>query len=283
MAPLHCKRTQVGIYNYGASYLPFSAHWVNANCPHRPGSILWRKCKRYLPADELKNENLYRPITSSKTNETYQNEYCAKCSGEKLDDLYPWKLLMFSNDSDSLSDPFLNAYDGKSMISHLPPTFLRNRSECTLPRIRKCNVTGMWGRYDERLIWACEKIPFTVLSFQLKMYKNVFCALCNSPRLEDLDYYTARPFIFTNSILKPQSGVFTELLRFTKPIEVRDYRIESRCPNEEIFSPALVRMILLFVTRCCSIDFSRKDTHHTTPLRKNEPRLEFLSRKISLA
>ena len=55
----------------------------------------------------------------------------------------------------------------------------RNVSKCYFSSLdaprRKCNISGLWSKYDPQIEWACENFN----SSPYKGYNNICCYICN--------------------------------------------------------------------------------------------------------
>lgn len=87
---------------------------------------------------------------------------CAECFGELRTEQFPWKRITMKDMDDRKAmenGPFFAAYEKRMMIVYIPPLFLHETFVCQKPTVSKCNITGLWKMHDERLLWACEKLP----------------------------------------------------------------------------------------------------------------------------
>jgi hypothetical protein len=264
-----CLSTQLGkIIGKDGKHIrvPKQKYFMVAYCPDGYSKgVVWRKCRRFLPPEQRRQEDIYTPVFSFKTNNTYQNKYCAECFGELIDDLFLWRKVIVSgttNENDRVAvDPFLAAYDEKIVIVFLPPRVLHARFVCQEPRISKCNKTGFWSSYDERLLWACETLPQTVIylhgAVASSTYKNIYCAMCNW----DFPEYTLavgrwqapgenrsdiNEFDFI-SHYRQTLGLFAFLLSFSALDVLSAYNIDDKCHPEEVYSPVLVSIIIQII------------------------------------
>lgn len=250
-----CLSTQLGRVTNGRGYhvnIPRQEYWMVANCPDGyPRNTLWRKCKRFLPAEERKQEELFTPVISASSNETYQNKYCAECFGELQIELFPWGKKVTRNMNDKTTtenDPFLAAYEKRVIIAYVPPLFLYETFTCQKPTASKCNITCLWKIYDERLLWACETLPQTVV-YNVEgghVYKNIYCVLCNAVdpdlTLRVAGYAFDRMHIFEKISLYPSMafGISSLTMSFEALEILSDYTIDKKCRAEEVYSPILV-------------------------------------------
>lgn len=242
--------------------MPKQKYLMVAHCPDDyPKDIVWRKCKRYLPPEQRRQEGLFTPVFSIKTNTTYHNKHCAECFGEVDDDLFPWQKLIVSdamNENVRVGlDPFLAAYDKKAVIVFIPPRVLHQSFICNEPDISKCNETGMWRTYDERLRLACETLPQKVTNDIQgdggPRYKNIYCAMCNVVYPEYTLSVNAYQFLAENdspvdglyiTFYRQTLGLFASLLSFSALDMLSAYSVDNKCRPEEVYSPILVGILM---------------------------------------
>ncbi|XP_062600830.1 uncharacterized protein LOC134262455 [Saccostrea cucullata] len=251
---LSCLSTKLGsVYDSSGKEIkmPVGSYWMINKCPENyPRNMVWRKCKRFLHSGEQMQEIYHTPVFSSKTRDSYQNVFCAECFGERPDELYPWKKVYVSNVVDEEERIKENPSVKGNAVVFTPPKFLENKLRCIKPDISKCNVTGLWLKYDELLQWACETLPQTVIFSSEKRFKNVYCAMCNTfaPKftLPVHELTTFDSIIFGTldlDRLRQTLGLFSSLLSFSALEMLSAYQVDERCSKEEIFSPLLKRCL----------------------------------------
>jgi hypothetical protein len=235
-------------------------YWLIATCPENyPRNLVWRKCRKFLPREELVIEDVNRPVYSTVTRQTYQNIYCAMCFGENPEDLHLWKATILAlegvpNINSKAKDFFPELHRESFRVLFRPPPFLSSSTRCYKGYIEKCNVTGLWSLWDKRLLWACESLPMTVLfaNCELPFYKNVYCALCNMPEgmlvydCDNLLYSSFQEFLEVIQ-MKPVIGYFSALLNVGIFDVADQFQIDEKCSHQTVYSPVLVSHIPLLM------------------------------------
>ncbi|GFO38210.1 G-protein coupled receptor mth [Plakobranchus ocellatus] len=169
------------------------------------------------------------------TNVLYYNKYCAQCNGVFTSSQWDVTIHCVS---------YLSTYQATTMDQLLTYS-LRSNSGCLVEQspkrsdfssdllcdhiwfeepIDRCNVTGLWSDYDEDVVHACQTVegrafrvrhePYGYLNEPVGLYKNVFCAICNTrnyPRYGDCSDTLGRSIVGENN--KPPR-LFSFLLGF---------------------------------------------------------------------
>lgn len=152
------------------------AYWMITTCdPEQPDKEVSDDCE---VTDDSDYDSLV-PVTDLLTNKHYRSRNCARCNrGYKDTTLVNWRLQIKSNVQ--LSFPHNHLFERiratRGNVFFKPPEYA-STAQCEPPEytVGTCNVTGLWEKYDEFLVKACESYidPFN------NTYKNIFCNLCN--------------------------------------------------------------------------------------------------------
>ncbi|ESO96891.1 hypothetical protein LOTGIDRAFT_159640 [Lottia gigantea] len=146
----------------------FTNQEIKENC-HKSDSIHWKYVKPYF---------------DFKTKETYRNKYCALCNNVMNSKSYETQITCqtfddYGNSTNSTEVYYHVISNYKCQVRFNPPTTQSiDRRQCDTvyqPFYSKCNKTGLWKFYDERVERACELYTNIVNG----EYRNVFCRLCN--------------------------------------------------------------------------------------------------------
>jgi hypothetical protein len=228
-------------------------YWLITTCPKNyPKNTVWRKCRKFLPQQERNVEDINRPVHSATTKQNYQNIYCAICFGEDPEEMFSWKAMILAFWYQPVinvksRDFFPELHRESFRVLFRPPQFLSSSIRCYNGYIEKCNKTGLWAHWDNRLVWACESLPMTVLfaNCRLPIYKNVYCALCNSPE-DALPYDCESTKIsrfqeLIDSIqYSPKFGYFSAILNVGTRDVIEQFQMDERCSDQMVYSPILV-------------------------------------------
>ena len=180
------------------------------------------------------------PVTDSLTNVVYSNIFCAECNNVTIDvNIWSWTFKFKCDDVLDLHEGNLRSqmHTKNCSINFITPVDLPNPSYCIrVPyRISKCNETGLWPVYDEKIDLACNAFvdPFNLT------YKNYFCYICNidvpqpesdwqcSVVLEEFDLNIAPPFgalLDFNTLRRWEND---EVLTCDEWTQFADYRLVS--------------------------------------------------------
>ncbi|KAL4216647.1 hypothetical protein ACF0H5_024370 [Mactra antiquata] len=189
---------QIEFYGVSNEYkILFNIHrdlrrWYNVvlKCPNGSDASEKTACE----SNENPNNNRY--VSSVTTYRVYKNEMCAKCNGEY--NFTKWTSAISINskrvfnlfNKDPTDTDILNYVSNKMVFSLPPEGYPEKLNECSGDIINSCNATGRWDYLDENLIRLCRSsklITQYVGTANKSLYKNVYCALCNSPRQELFD------------------------------------------------------------------------------------------------
>ena len=169
------------------------------------------------------------PVTDYVTH--YRNKFCALCNGlVEYDILQSWELLLQCT-------PFITVY-GESLLERVvenrcniffkAPNYARQPRKCIpqMYKISRCNVTGLWPRYNETIDLACSAY---VDSFNAT-YKNIFCLMCNTETTDE-DF---APSLSNCVGIKSEDNMFTPLFSAVldmNALKVADVEDEMSCDD----------------------------------------------------
>ncbi|XP_048748034.2 uncharacterized protein LOC125660243 [Ostrea edulis] len=187
---LQCITPQVNNQSLHRSTRSF---YMISKCHFNYGDFRTRqRCEQSLQEKDL---YLYQPVFSTISNETFKNHDCAVCNGEHMNSLIPWKSTLICSSKQILlkrrSFPELQSvvYKNNSFcnVVYIPPPSTQT-SECVIKEsyVSICNESGQWEHFDSKILNACHSGVVHVyldcsFTFERKLYKNVFCAMCNIP------------------------------------------------------------------------------------------------------
>jgi hypothetical protein len=127
-------------------------YWLITTCPENyPKNIVWRKCRKFLPPQELNVDDVNRPVHSATTRQNYQNIHCATCFGENLKDIYLWKATILAYfdkpDIDLKSEDIFPELHRKSFrVLFRPPQFLSSSIRCYKGYMENAGTNILSGR-----------------------------------------------------------------------------------------------------------------------------------------
>ncbi|KAH9520302.1 hypothetical protein Btru_060448 [Bulinus truncatus] len=172
----------------------------------------------------------------------YYNKYCALCNNVlefeswliSIDCFHYLNVYQAVTESDLIKMSLQP--DSNCLVREKPPSDHYYSCDVLWFRnvIDSCNTSGQWPNYDPEIEYNClhqfEKITSRIL-VGLTVYKNVFCALCNSAglpcriemRVEHGNFYPKLPF---KLILNPQQLLQQEMK--IKNVDQSD--IQRQCP-----------------------------------------------------
>ena len=162
-------------------------HLLVNSCPQDADKNITDKCVMAMSPQK----HLSSPVVTSKGFPvSYWNTYCALCNGESAIDVDEWSLSIncgwfadfnFLSTIQSIID-LANERDCRFRYQSLTPELVTvcdpDRPTMKNWTIGSCNQTGSWRSYDETIEIACHasyEVPY-------RLYKNVFCYMCNPPR-----------------------------------------------------------------------------------------------------
>ena len=183
-----CTSTTIMNYTHNFEIERRTSHYsIVSSCP--PGSD--PNITSICMADMEDVEKMTIPVVTSRAFPlTYKNQYCAECNHEHVDSLYIWPLsieCVFFADFNFLSSytEIVNQVKERyCYVRYTPPepNLVRGCLQDTRPSVSvidSCNQTGTWETYDPVIEQACE----SMYSVQYRWYKNIFCYMCNPPKV----------------------------------------------------------------------------------------------------
>ncbi|XP_062592082.1 uncharacterized protein LOC134253571 [Saccostrea cucullata] len=124
------------------------------------------------------------PVSSIETFYSYQTKEIAE-KYENPDSLRQWGVEFICNSSVDIN--FISDYselletvkEEDCRVMYTPSSLVQvQKCSPTVNTVSHCNKTGLWKMYDSGVDWAC-----TNLVHQSGIFKNIFCRLCNPPRV----------------------------------------------------------------------------------------------------
>ena len=136
-------------------------------------------------AESMDDLERIRPVSDSKTEEAYKNKYCAICNYVKEKNILYWDLKLACEVSSFIPGnlstiiPQVRA-ERTCNILYIPPA-PKKKYEPPFCReaISSCNKTGRWDIYDPIVEAVCSAYTSSFKAND-KIYRNIFCYLCNS-------------------------------------------------------------------------------------------------------
>ncbi|KAL4216502.1 hypothetical protein ACF0H5_024225 [Mactra antiquata] len=185
-------------------------------------------------------------VVGTKDNLVYRNMYCAQCNN--VYDYIKWKLAIIECESDVTSIPYDDVMDyaeGSCVIASYPPSddyFDKYSCHGSTEMISTCNETKEWDNYDKDIEKACHDL-YSVLPFsqrissgpgsrstRYKLYRNVFCYICNHGDKVTYNYSNCPTFADYNERWYTS---YTDLV--TLNIDYTSSRRTQQCEANEIF------------------------------------------------
>ncbi|XP_052717277.1 uncharacterized protein LOC128189639 isoform X1 [Crassostrea angulata] len=213
------------------------SYWMVETCPDEVICI--------SPPSE--NVSSSTPVTSLATNQTYSNMQCALCNQEEVPNLVTWekkKICIMRSDLMSPEDisTLYQSVISESPICNVgfyPPTSTEHvvKPCVTYTYDVNCNDVELRILIDiSYLTKACQENYLPYYSNR-KLYKNVFCALCEF-NVFDLNIQYGDRGIFDDSIITP----FSALMNFQQVVEAPSTK-NSRCKENQIFDETLKKCL----------------------------------------
>ncbi|XP_052687425.1 uncharacterized protein LOC128166354 [Crassostrea angulata] len=146
-------------------------------CPHETERVIAEKCEQ---SNDSLSKLKYPPVTSSITNLTYANRFCAQCNNETS--YQSWNIDIYCQEF--LDINFLSSF--KEIVDN----GIKNRCVMQFASLKNknvfgcyylqyhfdsCNKTGFWKTGDTDVLHACESLYVN----NDTLFKNSFCRMCN--------------------------------------------------------------------------------------------------------
>ena len=156
-------------------------YYVIKSCPKKDDALA-EQCREELQS-ALED---FIWVTDRRTNRIYNNKHCAICHG--VESYTPWQIstdcIGALNGQISPNDVVNHIID-KCSLTVVPPGTNDNTGQCLMPEYTKCNLIVDWVVYDQAMENACNNFSQIYIeenTYRTKVYKNIYCFLCNSPR-----------------------------------------------------------------------------------------------------
>ncbi|KAJ8314074.1 hypothetical protein KUTeg_008635 [Tegillarca granosa] len=155
-------------------------HMVS-ECPENTEADLISKCNEKITKKNYLQKYPVTGYTSQNASITFKNRDCAICNN--VHNFNTWNLdiscsnRQFSITQYSSAEEIWDAIESDtSCTMKYDPADDNGIKPCKLESnlVNKCNVTGIWKKYDRDIEWACEKYDQ-----KFGVFRNVFCYLCN--------------------------------------------------------------------------------------------------------
>ena len=235
---LPCKVTIIQRSNHGSETLydgfnyGIKRYRIVDSCPEQETNLtLIEKCENKAKLDEM----LW--VSDNATGKIFQNIYCATCNSVK--EVIKWQVRTrcFNVLSANFSTGIKDLFETCQFINEIPATekSVGDQYLCYIPSIMKCNQTGLWRDYDEKIEQACNKLtlPFiqTKSFFGVAIiYNNVFCYICNQH-----DNSMVRKYCPREKLTRTNSVTFSALLNIEKYLQsTEQIHKVSECDNDQV-------------------------------------------------
>ncbi|CAC5390475.1 unnamed protein product [Mytilus coruscus] len=176
---LACTNTSIVSHKTESKDVFEDSFLMRVTCPEATDPLSKANCESNKTFSEIIQ---YLPVTSSETNITYKNKFCAQCNNESKFEQWIFNSVCDEfvdfNFISSIDELFKTAIDKKCKISSNLTGL--NTAGCFrvfgYNTIKTCNVSGSWITYNKDIEWACLNYNNRFVEF-----KNVFCYICNPP------------------------------------------------------------------------------------------------------
>ena len=225
------------------------------------GSHVWmyRKCSDDIHTEPFIKERCEEPdkfidlktkipVSDKNTALTYQNGFCALCNNILEDNIFYWDASIECSSNTLIPTSVntiveeVNAIEDCTIVYKMPENGMQAPT-CTA-KIRQCNVTGLWERYDPVIEAACHAYT----SIYKSEYNNLFCHLCNEPDRR-------MPSQCQSSSPGPVLVSFTTLLKFSPAPQLAEgpaaeYDV-NKCNLSQTFDPMKVGIAIHSYDKTC--------------------------------
>lgn len=168
-----------------------NSYFMVAQCCAKVDVNIKRRCESNIGFHDI---NLFQPVFSLSSNETYKNQDCAVCNGEAISNLQPWtptlvcssKDVLFKTSSYDLLYPVMLQKDPLCNVVYVPPEKQKpHRCFQEEMYVASCGANYPLTSFNQIIHEAClsDYINYYFLCrspFEMILYKNVFCAMCNT-------------------------------------------------------------------------------------------------------
>ncbi|KAL4227025.1 hypothetical protein ACF0H5_015001 [Mactra antiquata] len=218
------------------------SYYVVSKCPNGVDDRVKSEC------ESNENRKTIRYVSGVTTYRIYKNEICAKCNGEH--DFVRWSSAvnlhsgsvfdLFNSDPTDIDIVHYVNNEQVHVISVPPLGYPENLNTCSDDVIDSCNVTGSWDYFDINLVRLCSSSQFKLSNLianadEGHLYRNVYCTLCNIPRLV---ISTSHCEIGDISFIQRQPS-YIRLIVWPEDIDSDREMFDSRlhCSNNQMVDP----------------------------------------------
>lgn len=162
-----------------------------AQCLHNDDMETKRRCENNTDFQDI---FLYQPVFSLASNETFKNKDCAICNGETVENLVYWIPIFICSSKRTFYQTYTYSWiqslvHGENSPCNLAflPLDTRKVTKCYKEEnyVSACNIDNQLTSVDPIIFEACASdyvnyYLHCLSPFQTTLYKNIFCAMCNS-------------------------------------------------------------------------------------------------------
>lgn len=202
-------------------------------CPKNyTNTIIRLKCENNTIGEKTDDVKLMKPVTDTRQNITYANEYCALCNG--ISDFHSWPLkftcrqkntgncttnrneitgILENARFDQTTKVFNSFFNGKNYTcSHdfIEPESLQSYIRPCFPEV----ISSCPEDYNQKIINLCNSFTqfvHTTISSVTKIYRNKYCAECNKISLNLRNCSNIGSILNTKASSLPSSVLFNEI------------------------------------------------------------------------
>ena len=237
-------------------YRYITRYYIIRTCPRNETNKVRRK--KCMGKSRVSFEDFIW-VTGLDNGKIYKNKFCAECHGV-LNYTY-WTLMTSCYEVIDNADIFWikKTVPSNCSLTVVPPATKKDilTSLCTVPSISKCNVTGQWETYNWALENACnafESHYLEAIPLSFKVYRNVFCYLCNVGTWNSKKDVCTLSALYNGAERGADTSTFSALLD-TRLYDKTTEDVRARiCNVDEIHDPFQVsfRYFLQTTTWCYS-------------------------------
>lgn len=175
-----CVRPQYRQYGSTKSNTFVSYKMISSCSPSFSNSHIRSKCESEPTQNEHLDLSLFTPVSVVNESDIYRNTYCATCNGRHESTFRTWKP-QFQCSTGTPFDKIPLTQNELLLTMHEDNkcniVFKDNQyhPRCNWGVYTKCNMTGLWTKYDKAIDNACNSYTFVYMV----NYRNVFCYMCN--------------------------------------------------------------------------------------------------------
>ncbi|XP_062613802.1 uncharacterized protein LOC134275543 [Saccostrea cucullata] len=245
--PQQCVTSQVNDKRLTRS---IDAFFMVSQCPYNyTDSDTHLRCEN---SSQITDLDLYQPVFSLFSNESFKNLDCAICNGESLSSLVPWRQVIVCSSRKALLqtqslDQIQSTVFHKNTLCNVifVPQTSTFAKDCFPEKqyVSNCNETGQWKNFDSIIFNACHADFVDVYlecisAFERNLYKNIFCAMCNVP---DWNNSLGIECVSSGEIFDLKSPFslvsFSALIDFRENGDVSAPSEGTKCSKDSLYEP----------------------------------------------